>query len=196
MTFDLNGWARITSSGNENCFINYGYKNSSDTLATIKTSAYFNDLMEELVNGYGKVKVGDVVELEGSDGKDKVYFDAVTTAVTVAEFPNSDVADGSISTAKLADGAVTLVKLAEIARPAYVVKHSGMHTTLGGAAAETISVTGVTATDRVFVQMHQQGSSPQTVLIAASGTDEIVVTFSADPSTDHKIYFQVLTPTV
>lgn len=122
MSFEFPFFSRITSSGNDRCFVEYGYKSESDTLATIKASAYFNDLQGDLNNGDGVLKVGDVIVLQATDGHDVVTVTSVSTNVTVAEFPNSDVADGSITTAKLADGAVTLVKVAALTLDGTIAK--------------------------------------------------------------------------
>lgn len=232
MTFSLNGWNRITSSANEKSLVLYAYKLSTDTLATIKGSGYFNDLMQDLTNGVGVLKIGDAIFIQGSDGSDLVLVTAVTTAVTVGEFGNLDVADASITTAKLATNAVTTVKitdanvttakildanittakildanvttakiadanvtLAKLAAgitPSHVVKFAGEHTTVGGAAAEAITVAGVLATDLVLVQLETLGGTPRTILIAVATTDTITVTFSGDPSSDHVVTYLVL----
>lgn len=78
------------------------------------------------------------------------------------------------------------------ADPSHYVKFAGTATTAGGAAAEAITVTGVAATDLVFIQIKQQGATPRTVLKAVPTTNTITVTFSGDPSTDHIIFYQVL----
>jgi hypothetical protein len=48
------------------------------------------------------------------------------------------------------------------------------------------------ATDIVQVTLHTEGAVPVTVVKAETGADVINVTFSADPSTDHKINYTVL----
>lgn len=68
---------------------------------------------------------------------------------------------------------------------------AGIHTTVGGAAAEDITVTGAVATDVVSVVLHTVGATPRTVDRAEAGTDKVTVTFSGDPSTDHKVNYIV-----
>lgn len=97
----------------------------------------------------------------------------------------------SIDTANLADGAVTLAKLDTGVTPSHVVKFAGTHTTAGGDTAESITVTGATATDIVAVTVKTAGAVPTSVVAAAAGTDAISVTMSADPSTDHVLQYVV-----
>jgi hypothetical protein len=75
--------------------------------------------------------------------------------------------------------------------PAYVVKYAGTHTSTNN-ATNTITVTGVAATDLVFVQLKVKGASPVTILTAAPTTNTITVVFSGAPSTDHVLVYQVL----
>lgn len=76
--------------------------------------------------------------------------------------------------------------------PSHVVKYAAKHTTLGGAAAEAITVSGVLATDIVLVTLEVEGSSPVSIVKAAPTADTITVTFSADPSSDHIVSYVVL----
>jgi hypothetical protein len=114
----------------------------------------------------------------------KILDDNVTTA---------KILDANVTTAKILDANVTLAKLAAGITPSHVVKFADdSFTTLGGAAAEVITVTGVLATDVVHVTMREQGAAPQTILKAVPTTDTITVTFSGDPSTDHVVAYSVL----
>jgi hypothetical protein len=89
-------------------------------------------------------------------------------------------------------GSVNLAALTSGITPSHVVKYAGKHTTLGGAAAEAFTVTGVATTDIVLVTLQAQGATPRTVLYAAPTLNTITVTFSGDPSTDHVISYMVL----
>jgi hypothetical protein len=71
---------------------------------------------------------------------------------------------------------------------------AGAHTTVGGAAAEAITLTGLLATDIPMVVLKTQGASPQTILTTVATADTLTVTFSADPSTDHVLYYTVFRP--
>lgn len=96
-------------------------------------------------------------------------------------------------TSDIEDGAVTLAKLAPAVAPSHVVKFAGKHTTVGGAAAEAITVTGVLSTDIVIVSL--QSGSTRTIVHAAPTSNTITVTFSDDPSTTHVVSYMVLRAT-
>lgn len=92
----------------------------------------------------------------------------------------------------LANDAVSLEHLDSGIEMSHVVKFAGKHTTVGGAAAEAITVTGVAATDVVFVMLQTEGATPRSVVKAVPSLNTITVTFSGDPSTDHIVAYQVL----
>jgi len=64
-------------------------------------------------------------------------------------------------------------------------------TTVGGAAAEVISVPGVVGTDKVIVSLYDSGTNTVSIVSAVAGTDAITVTFSADPGNDAVIAYVV-----
>jgi len=64
-------------------------------------------------------------------------------------------------------------------------------TTVGGAAAEVISVPGVVGTDKVIVSLYDAGTNTVSIASAVAGTDQITVTFSADPGNDAVIAYVV-----
>lgn len=97
-----------------------------------------------------------------------------------------------VISADIADGAVTVGKLAAALQPSHVVKFAGEFTTVGGDAAESISVSGVLATDIVICQLAVEGASAVTLDAAVCAEDAINVTLSADPSTDHVLNYIVL----
>jgi len=113
----------------------------------------------------------------------------VPTAVTMSG-DATIIASGALT---ISAGVVTLAKLAAGVAPAGVVKFMGQHTTVGGAAAEVITVTGaVAATDRAFVQMVNNGTGNVTVVEAVVTNDTLTVTFSADPGNDAIVNYQLL----
>lgn len=95
----------------------------------------------------------------------------------------------------IAAGAIGLTKLASAVAPSHVVKYAGQHTTVGGAAAEAITVTGLAATDLVFVQMKDDGTGDVTIVNAVPTTNTLTVTFSGNPGNDCVIYYQALRAT-
>lgn len=90
------------------------------------------------------------------------------------------------------NGSVTLAKLAAGITPSHIVKYAGQPTTVGGAAAEAFTVTGIAATDLAFVQIVNNGTGNVTALQAVCTTNTLTVTFSADPQADTVFNYQIL----
>ncbi len=102
------------------------------------------------------------------------------------------IAANAITTAKILDANVTLAKLAAGIAPSHVVKFGAQHTTVGGNAAEAITVTGALATDLAFVQMVNDGTANVTIVNAVVTSNTLTITFSADPGNDCIINYQLL----
>jgi len=68
------------------------------------------------------------------------------------------------------------------------------YTTVGGAAAEAITISGVQATDLAFVQVVDNGTANVTVLQAACTANTLTVTFSGNPGADCIINYQIMRP--
>lgn len=92
----------------------------------------------------------------------------------------------------LEKGSVTLELLDKSIAPAFVVKFAGQHTTAGGDANETATVTGVLATDIVIATIEDNGTNNVTLLQAAAAANAVNFTLSADPGTDCIINYIVL----
>ena len=71
---------------------------------------------------------------------------------------------------------------------------AAQYTTDGGAAAEAITIAGLTATDLAFVQVVDNGTGNVTVLQAVCAADILTVTFSGNPGADTVINYQILRP--
>lgn len=69
---------------------------------------------------------------------------------------------------------------------------AGTFTTLGGDAAEAITVAGLLSSDVVLVTLRTAGAVPRTVLAAVAAAGQINVTLSGDPSTDHVLSYVAL----
>lgn len=98
-------------------------------------------------------------------------------------------AGDNVTGADIADDAVSVEHLDDGILPSHVVKYAGEFTTVGGDATEVITVTGVTATDLVFV-ISKSGNA--NVLRAVPTTNTITVTMSADPGNDDVLAYMVL----
>lgn len=66
----------------------------------------------------------------------------------------------------------------------------GSYSTVGGAAVEVATISGVSAGDIVVCSFKSSGAIPVTVEGAeATDTDEVTFTFSADPDNDHVVNY-------
>lgn len=162
MAFLKSGFALISGGLSEDAPRIFGYTSTTDTTATIKASAYFNNVANELA-------VDEPIYIIGSDGMDFVRVTAVTPNVTVAS-----IISGSTE--------------------AYIIEFAGEFTTVGGSPTENFTVTGAASTDLLFTQMKVVSGTPVNILAAAPGTDQISMTFSADPSNNHTFAYQLLRP--
>lgn len=77
--------------------------------------------------------------------------------------------------------------------PGWDIYAAGKHTTVGGAAAEAITVSGVTASDIAFATITTTNDT-DVVSDVACTTDTVTVTLSADPLTAHVVDYVVLRP--
>ena len=79
--------------------------------------------------------------------------------------------------------ATSVVKIQGIA-PKSVAIHDAIHTTVGGAASEDFTITGVVATDRVYVTLSNDGTANISIKTAVKATGKVTVVFSANPGND------------
>lgn len=84
---------------------------------------------------------------------------------------------------------VGLGTLLDQAHPSHKVVAAGSHTTAGGDANESISVSGALSTDIAIVVLHTKGATPRTILTAQAASGAIDVEMSGDPSTDHVLKY-------
>lgn len=97
----------------------------------------------------------------------------------------------AVTGAKIEDDAVSVEHLDDGILPSHVVKYAGKFTTLGGDATETITVTGMLATDVVQVTVQTTGTGNRTIVDAIPTNNTITVTLSGDPSTNHILAYVV-----
>lgn len=76
-------------------------------------------------------------------------------------------------------------------KPSHYVVAAGDHTTLGGAAAEAITVTGALATDIPIVN-YSVTNDTDSILKSVLTANTLTVTMSADPSTAHALAYAIL----
>lgn len=139
---------------------------------------------------------GSVTTTEG----DLIVGDAAGLAIRLAKGSSglplvagaSTVSYAQLAAAGIASSAVTLAKLHSGVAPSHVIKYAGQPTTVGGAAAEAFTVSGVAATDLAFVQIVDNGTANVTALQAVCTTNTLTVTFSGNPGADCIFNYQVL----
>lgn len=76
-------------------------------------------------------------------------------------------------------------------KPSHYIAYAGKHTTLGGAAAEAITVTGALATDIPIVIYHTTNDTDSILKVVVTA-NTLTVTCSADPSTVHGFSYMLL----
>lgn len=130
MGFDINYWGKVSGSYNSNTPDFFSFVSTTDTLATIMASAYFNSVSTSL-------SINDLIYARGSDTASWVNVTAVTPNVTV------------VAASTNAPGSVVLADLATGIAPSHVVKFAGTVTWSGGGASLASTVTGVAASDLV-----------------------------------------------
>lgn len=176
MAFNLQNFDKLTGTGVPTLREGWSNLDTDSTIAAQSASGYFNDVAKWL-------KIGDFIYLRGSNGNGKVNVTAVTPNVTVQA--STDIAAGSVG----------LAELATAVAPSHVVKFAGQHTTVGGDAAEAITVTGALATDLAFVQMVDNGTDNRTIVDAVVTSNTLTVTFSGNPGDDAIINYQLIRAT-
>lgn len=75
--------------------------------------------------------------------------------------------------------------------PSHYIAYAGTHTTVGGAAAEAITVTGALATD-IPIVIYNTTNDSDSILKAVVTANTLTVTCSADPSTAHAFTYMLL----
>jgi len=182
MAFNKHKLYRSTAGvfGNSSAPVSYIYDGLHDTQATILADDYFL-AAEEII------ATGALIQFQASDNALTL---AKVTASSVSTVTLENLVSGS---ATIPDGSITRVKLAAGLAPIAAL----IHTTVGGSTSEDITIAGLIAGDVVLCNIDTEGATPVTIKAAVADAGKVVVTFSADPSTDHKISvvaFKAYTP--
>jgi phosphopantothenate synthetase len=85
-----------------------------------------------------------------------------------------------------------LLKTVDDAIAGKVIVAAAQATSVGGAAAEDFTVSGMLATDVCIVTLNDNGTNNVTVTQAKPASGKITVTFSADPGADAVISYIVM----
>ena len=149
------------------------YKNSG-TVAVPSWSEF-----DTSTGGLPALTDGDIWVGNGSD---------VATAVTLS----GDVTISNTGVAAIGSGVIDKAMLsAGVSANFMDMFLDDSYTTVGGAAAEVISVAGVLPTDKVIVSLYDAGTNTVSIVSAVAGTNNITITFSADPGNDAVIAYVV-----
>jgi hypothetical protein len=76
-------------------------------------------------------------------------------------------------------------------KPSHYIAYAGKHTTVGGAAAEAVTVTGALATD-IPIVIYNTTNDTDSILKVVMTANTMTVTCSADPSTAHAFSYMLL----
>lgn len=160
------------------------------------------------VNGYGIVVAGGPVTSVGGDTAESIALQGLIMDSDIAfaghevSNDNDQIAavianEGSIDLTLSADPlpshGYVYAGLRDKCTPDFDIIAAGTHTTVGGAAAEAITVTGVLATDIAFA-CYSATDDTDTISKVVCTADTVTVTMSADPSTTHGLHYVVLRP--
>lgn len=76
-------------------------------------------------------------------------------------------------------------------KPSHYIAYAGTHTTVGGAAAEAVTITGALATD-IPIVIYNTTNDTDNILKVEMAANTMTVTCSADPATAHAFTYMLL----
>jgi len=134
------------------------------------------------------VKVGDLVFATpvATDDADQVCAAAVTAADTIVLTVAAD--PGADNTHKWD---YMVIRPKGNFEASHTIVYAGQHTSVGGAAAEAVTITGVLATDKVILTT-ETSDDADTVNKVVLTANTMTVTSSANPATAHKWNYVIL----
>jgi hypothetical protein len=160
------------------------------------------------VYGYGIKKVEGPITSAGGDTTETIsrLGEILSTDIAIVGHEVSDDNDQIVS-AIATDSTITIVGSADPSTahgynyallrnkcvPEWDIVAAGTHTTVGGAAAEAITIAGVLATDVAFAN-YSATDDTDTISDVVCSANTVTVTCSADPSTTHGLHYVVLRP--
>lgn len=174
----------------------------------IGTSSSCLFVPEGTCNGYGINIAGGPVTSAGGDTAETITLQGLITDTDIA-IVNHEISDDNdqIVAAISNEGAINITGSADPSTahgyayavlrnkciPDWDIVAAGTHTTVGGAAAENITISGVVATDLAFA-CYSATNDTDVISDVVAGAGKITVTCSADPSTAHGIHYVVIRP--
>jgi len=175
---------------------------------TNSMDAYYATLRNQCVPEYDIFAAGERVAITADDTTIAITVTGVlATDIAFVNFLTSDDTDTINLVACTAD-TVTITENAdpEVAhsysyvvlrprgtfKPSHYVAYCGEHTTVGTAAEEALTVTGVLATDIVISGFSASDDNDCFIESVIASADTITWDFTQDPVTDHKVIYVVL----
>ena len=135
--------------------------------------------------GYAKGAL--FIKTDAADGTKGLYENQGTTALSDFNLV------GSITSAEIADGSITLAKLAAGITPSHIAVFAGKETWAGGAATHAATVTGVVAGDIVVATIQTKPTQAAYLVGVVPTTDTVTFELSAaNTSNDAVIAYTVL----
>ena len=126
-----------------------------DSIATIESSGYFNQLKNEM-----RLRLNDLIYVIGTDGKKFYYVNSVSPNVTISTFGpiinNADIPDGSVTTVKFADDSIIGNKVSTTASQipnSFIPEAYVFEVAPGGGFQDIIISDRVTLFDIYFIMM-------------------------------------------
>jgi len=151
---------------------------TADVAALAITDAKVNDVSgSKIANASivaGKYSAGSIIDADigGVSG----------SKIAAASIPAGSFVASSVATADVAALAVTRPKLAVGIIPMFTAITDSTNV-----LTQSVTATGVVATDVVTTKIHTVGAIPRTITKVAAGTDVINITWSGLPAVDHKV---------
>ena len=181
MAFNTQKFYKMDAGWSELQVANWYKYETTDSRATVNASGYFPDTLGLMSN--------DVIYAVSDDGPQLIYV-LTDSPVTVGDLVDAtvDLPPGSVTTAALAAEAVTSPKLdLDELKTAGVIPIYKAIVDSDNNITQNVAVTGVAAGDIVVASIKATGASPVEVEAIEAAANEIVITWSALPSTDHKL---------
>lgn len=124
------------------------------------------------------------IDLTYDDGGNAISADVIVDGSTV----EIDASSGL----QVKDGGITAAKLDNSTIPMVVVAAASAVTTVGGAAQEDVTVSGLASGDIAVVSILDDGTNNVTIASVAVTTDTLSITFSGDPGNDAIVSYIVV----
>lgn len=212
MAFVRQDFDQISGSRNNSIPNIFGYVSTTDAIATILASAYFN----EAKKSFPTMKIGDLIVVNSTDESSEfLKVTAVSPNVTTIVETQTTIPDGVVTNAKVAaNAAIAFTKLADLNEgfllkgdagnkaSAFNAKNAGNIIVGDGTTVDSLPVTGdVTLDGGGFIAIRNKGKhnfagGSATITITATGVVATDIAFANIESSANAVSIQKVTPGV